>query len=153
MQLVSRLAYKLDNLTRTEVFRRVVIPVETLLSTANDVEREQKLKPLVRMKRFYCDRRASASLNREQRGWNDPIFETYKEPRKWIASSLSWALEFRELVGSNGRMENRIIGHNNRPTWISTVRFTYPEIYLRLENPSQVRRRWRISWQIWLVAT
>lgn len=30
MRLVSQLAYK-DNLTRTEVFRRVVILVETLL--------------------------------------------------------------------------------------------------------------------------
>ena len=101
MQLVSRLAYKLDNL-RTEV-SRVVILVEILSSTANDVERGQKLKPLVRMKRFCCDRCASASLNREQRGWNDPIFETHKESRKWIASSLTWdALEFCELVGSNG---------------------------------------------------
>lgn len=37
-------------------------------SAANDVEKGQKLKPLVRVKRFDYNCRISASLNREQRG-------------------------------------------------------------------------------------
>lgn len=94
------------------------------------------------MKRFHCDRRASASLNRERRRMKRSRYSKHTKSREsGSRSSLSRdALEFRELVESNGGWGNQIIGNDNRPACVLSrgSPILVLEICLRLVNLSLV---------------